>query len=233
MLTFLGLILWVSLPMLDAQTAPKIDPAKLPSVAAAARDFVPPGWTVEAQTKGDLNRDALPDLAVTLVEGLPANADKNNPPERNRALLVLLKTADGKFNRAGFSARLLLCTRCGGAFYGATETPVTVEITNGVLIVKQDYGSRELTQELYRFRHETDSNRFALIGMDLQSYDRLTGETMTESTNFLTGLKLTTSTKVHEKTGKEIVLSNKSRRVSRDKKYLEEFVAHDNGQEEK
>lgn len=210
------------------QAKSPIEEAKLPQTAATVVEFVPRGWVVETQVEGDLNRDSVPDLAITLVEQLPANADKESPPERQRALLILLKTTDGKFSRAGLATKLLLCTRCGGAFYGIVETPVTVEITNGVLIVRQEYGSRELTQEIYRFRYEPESKRFLWIGSDLRGYDRLTGETQTESTNFLIGVKLTTVSKADEKTGKEVVATNKSQRVSRAKKYLEDVVAHEN-----
>jgi len=219
--------------LLSFQAKSPIDAAKLPQMAESVSDFVPAGWTIEAEMSGDLNRDFIPDLAVTLVEQMPANADQENPPERQRALLILLKTTDGKFNRAGLATKLLLCTRCGGAFYGVVETPVNVEIKNGVLIVKQEYGSRELTQETYRFRYEAESGRFLWIGADLRGYDRMTGEAQSESTNFLTGVKLTTRTRTNEKTGKDTVVANQSQRVSRAKKYLEDVVAHENGQEKK
>ena len=210
------------------QAKSPIDEAKLPQTAATVREFVPAGWTVEAEVGGDLNRDSISDFAVVLVEQMPADADKENPPERQRALLILLKTTDGKFSRAGLATKLLLCTRCGGAFYGIVETPVTIGITNGVLIVKQEFGSRELTQETYRFRYEEESGRFLWIGADLRGYDRMTGEAQTESTNFLTGVKLTTASRANEKTGKDVVIANKSQRVSRAKKYLEDVVAHEN-----
>ncbi len=210
------------------QAKSPIEVAKLPLTAESVREFVPFGWTVEAEISGDLNRDSISDIAVVLVEQMPANADKENPPELERALLLLFKTADGKFSRAGLATKLLLCTRCGGAFYGMVETPVNVEIKNGVLIVKQEYGSRELTQQTYRFRYEPEAKRFLWIGADLRGYDRMTGETQTESTNFLTGVKMTTASKANEKTGKDIVITNKSQRVSRAKKYLEDVVAHEN-----
>src|SRR5215210_5477555 len=146
MLTFLSLFF---LLLAGIQDGAKIDAAKLPRAAASVREFVPSGWVIEAQVEGDLNRDAIPDLAVTLVERMPANADKDNPPERQRALLILFKTEDGKFNRAALANKVLLCTRCGGAFFGVVETPTHVEISDGVLIVRQEYGSRELMEETF------------------------------------------------------------------------------------
>lgn len=215
------------------QTGARIDAAKLPQSAATIAEFVPRGWMVEAQVEGDLNRDSIPDLAVTLVEQLPANADKNNPPERQRALLILFKTANGKFSRAALANKVLLCTRCGGAFYGIAETPTTVEINNGVIIVKQDYGSREVTEETYRFRFEPESKRFAFIGVDLKSYDRANGQTLNESTNFLTGVKLSAKGQMAENADKETVVANSRKRINTKKRFIEDIAARYNEQEEK
>lgn len=230
MLGFLSFLVFL---IFSPQAGSALDPASLPQTASAISDFLPRGWMIEAQISGDLNRDSIPDLAVTLVEQMPANADKDNPPERQRALLILFKTSDGKFNRAALANKVLLCTRCGGAFYGVAETPTTVKINNGVLIVSQEYGSREVTEETFRFRFEADSKRFALIGADLRSYDRATGKTLKESTNFLTGVKLQSKGQMAQDTDKETPVSNKRLRISRKKKFLEEVAARSNEQEEK
>jgi len=227
MLAFLSLLLlW---PVAAAQEGAKIDAARLPRTAATAREFVPRGWTVEAQVEGDLNKDAIPDLALTLVEQMPAGADKDNsvagPPERQRALLILFKTADGKFSRAALANKVLLCTRCGGAFYGVVETPTHVEINNGVLIVRQEYGSRELTEETFRFRYEPESKRFTLIGVDVKSFDRMLGTGVTESSNFLIGLKITTKTRLEPQTEKTVITSNRRQRIPQDKKFIEDVTS--------
>ncbi|MFN0111641.1 MAG: hypothetical protein ACKVZH_22495 [Blastocatellia bacterium] len=219
------------------QTGARIDSVKMPKTAANVGEFVPRGWQVEAQVSGDLNRDSIADLAVTLIEQMPApsgkNADKEDLPERQRSLLILFKTSDGKFNRVALAEKVLLCTRCGGAFYGAAETPTTVEINNGVIIVTQDYGSREITKETYRFRHDSESNRFAFIGVDLESYDRANGQTLKESTNFLTGVKLVAKSQMAENSDKETTISKTSQRVSQGKKFIEDIAARYNEQEEK
>lgn len=219
--------------LLFFQTGARIDAAKLPKTAATVNEFVPRDWEVEAQVSGDLNRDSIPDLAVTLIEKMPVKVDKDELPERARALLILLKTADGQFSRAALADKVLLCARCGGAFYGLAEAPTTVEINNGVIIITQDYGSREITKETYRFRYDPESNRFAFIGVDLDSYDRANGQTLKESTNFLTGVKLTTKGRMAESSDKEITVSKTSQRVSRSKKFIEDIAARYNEQEEK
>jgi hypothetical protein len=223
MLAFLSLLLFW--PVGVVQEGARIDAAKLPRTAASVGEFVPAGWTVEAQVEGDLNKDAIPDLAVTLVEQMPASADKDNPPERQRALLILLKTADGKLSRAALANKVLLCTRCGGAFYGVAETPTHVEISNGTLIVRQEYGSRELTEETYRFRYEPESKRFAFIGVDVKTFDRMLGRGLTESSNFLIGLKVTMKTRLDPQTGKTVNASNTRQRIPQDKKFIEDVAS--------
>ncbi|MEO6725515.1 MAG: hypothetical protein ABIU20_02790 [Blastocatellia bacterium] len=225
MLTFLILFLLFWSPNAEVQDGAKIDVAKLPGKAAMVREFVPSGWTIEAQIEGDLNKDSIPDLAVTLVEQMPANADKDNPPERQRALLLLFKTTDGKFSRAALANKVLLCTRCGGAFYGMVETPVNVEISNGVVIVKQEYGSRELTEETFRFRYEPESRQFAFIGMDVKSFDRMLGKGVTESSNFLIGVKFITKTRLDPQTDKTTTTSNTRQRIKQDKKFIENVAS--------
>lgn len=224
MLAFLSLFFLFCSPVAALQESAKIDADKLPRTAATVREFVPSGWMVEAQTEGDLNRDAIADTAVTLVQQMPADADKDNPPIRQRALLILFKTEASKFTRAALANKLLLCTRCGGAFYGVGEAPANVEISNGVIIVKHDYGSREVTEETFRFRYDPESRRFVLIGVDVKTFDRVTGAGVTESSNFLTGVKLVTKTKLNQKTEKQATVSNVQQRISRDKKFIEDVA---------
>ena len=93
------------------------------------------------------------------------------------------------------------------------------------MIVKQEYGSRELTEETFRFRYEPDSGRFAFIGVDVKGYDRMTGEGLTESTNFLSGAKLITKTKLDTRTDKTVATSNARQRIKQDKKFIEDVAS--------
>jgi len=235
MFTALILLLFFCIPAAEAQAQARIDAARLPKTAATVREFVPAGWTIEAETIGDLNNDSIQDVAVTLVEQMPPGVKEevSGPPERQRALLILFKTPDGKFSRAALANEALLCTRCGGAFFGVVETPTKVEIKDGVIIINQEYGSRELSKETLRFRYEPQTKRFAFIGADLKTHDRLTGESVVKSINFLTGFKLTTKTRMDEQTGIEKRTQNKGQRVLRSKKYIEDVVAGYGTQEER
>jgi hypothetical protein len=203
-----------------------IDKSRIPIEANSINDFVPPGWKLEEQVPGDLNGDSLPDYALKLVEDKPAKNDDDTASERQRALVIVLKNKEGKLSRAAVADKLLQCTRCGGAFYGVMESPANVKIEKGVLTVEQDHGSREVTDLAYRFRYEPGSNRFALIGFDIRSNDRLTAGVVTESTNYLTGLRVTFRGKgKSDKTSRKIVTTKKIYIEQVDNEAFEEAAA--------
>lgn len=192
----------------------RIDKSRIPAVGTDVKDFVPSGWKIEEQVTGDLNGDSQPDYALKLVEDKPAKDKDDAATERQRALIIVLRGKDGKLSRAAVTDTLLQCTSCGGAFYGVVEAPANVKIEKGVLVVEQDHGSREIGDETFRFRYEPEAGRFALIGFDYAYHDRLTAGAMTESTNYLTGVRETFRGK-----GKRDTKSRTT--VSRQKIYLE------------
>ena len=189
-----ALILVLSSTPLAQDGGAAFDRSKIPAEGRAVADFIPAGWVLEEQVEGDLNGDAVHDLALKLIQGRPAGAKDDEIFERQRALVVLFRGRDGRLRRAGLADRVLQCTSCGGAFYGAAEAPAEVKIERGVIIVNQDFGSREITEHTYRFRYDPAAGRIVLIGFDSTTRDRLTGAVNEESTNYLTGLKISTTT---------------------------------------
>jgi hypothetical protein len=181
------------LPVLcSGQDEGVIDKSLVPATADDVQKFVPPGWKIEEQIKGDLNADAVADYALKLVEDKRDKDASGDPTERYRALVIVLQEASGKLTRAAVAGKLLQCTRCGGAFYGVVEAPATVEIKNGIIEVNQDHGSRNLTNTYYKFRYDPATRQFVLIGFDYADADRLTASVISESTNYLTGVRVTT-----------------------------------------
>ena len=176
----------------SAQETETINKSLIPIQANDLNKFVPRGWKIEKKLTADLNGDSLPDFALKLVENRPEKDQGGDPTERSRALVIVLQNQDGKLARAGVADKLLQCTRCGGAFYGVVESPANVKIERGVIIVQQDHGSRALTNTTYRFRYDADAQRFILIGFDFADTDRLTGKDVSESTNYLTGVRRVT-----------------------------------------
>ena len=169
-----------------------ISKSLVPATADSVEKFVPRGWKIEEQIKGDLNADAVSDYVLKLVEDKPDKDASGDATERGRALVIVVQEKDGTLSRGAVAGKLLQCTRCGGAFYGVVEAPANVEIKNGVIEVNQDHGSRNLTNTYYKFRYDPSLKQFVLIGFDYTDADRLTANVMSESTNYLTGVRITT-----------------------------------------
>lgn len=219
----IGLLILGSVILTLAQDKSSLNAGALPQTGAAVENFVPAGWEIEETISGDLNNDGVPDAAIKLIEKISADADKENPPSRERILLVLFKAKDGGFERVGMAGNLLQCTGCGGAFYGAMSAPANVEITKGVLIVKEDFGSREVTELTFRFRYDPKVKKFPLIGFDSTDRDRATGLTTTQSTNYLTGAQITEEFQYDTKLDKDVKKSSRTTKISKKTKYLEDI----------
>ena len=192
-----------------------IDISKIPITAEAPAGFAPAGWKVEGIAKGDLNADGRADLAIKLIEDKGAEEKKTPQPDRNRVMVVAFEVG-GKLKRVAVADKLLQCTSCGGAFYGVLEAPASVSISKGVIIVEQEHGSRDVSKSTFRFRYETASGRLALIGYDYNSYDRAVGGSAAESTNYVTGLRITSR-------GKGKRSSNKKATIKPTKIFLDEI----------
>ena len=169
-----------------------IQKSLVPMSGKDTRDFIPKGWKLDEQKSSDLDGDGNADYVLKLVEDKPAKTADDVANDRARALVVLMSDATGNLSRAAVADRLLQCTRCGGAFYGVVESPAEVEVdAKGVIVVSQDHGSREVSNTTYRFRYDSATKRFVLIGFDYVENDRLTAKVTSESTNYLTGVRKT------------------------------------------
>ncbi len=197
--------------------------SSLPRVGDAPEKFVPSGWTIEARISGDLNNDAVADTALELIEKPTADFDKDNPPSRSRVLLILFKNKSGAFERVAAAKTLLQCTRCGGAFYGVIEAPAEVTIAKGVLIIKQEHGSREVSETTYRFRYNPAVKKFALIGYDAIDRDRATDETTSQSANYSTGVKITETLQYSKKLDRDVKKAAQRVKISKTPRYLEQI----------
>lgn len=200
-----------------------IDLSSVPPEGDSVKAFAPKGWVVEEEVTGDLNGDSKPDLVVKLIEDKPAEDKEGVAVDRYRALLILLRTDGGKLRRVAAADRLLMCTTCGGMLSDPSGANVQIEIAKGVIVIDQLRGSRESVNTTLRFRYDPKLNRFALIGEDVEMRDRATGATTRESSNFLTGVKLTEKYRYDERTDKEILVSKQRRRLGGAKRFIEEI----------
>lgn len=214
----LGLLLCLALPAW-AQPAP-LDLSKVPQEGKTEQDFVPAGWKLDATAKGDLDKNGKEDVVLELVEEQPQGTPEDEVSERSRALVVLLAADGGKLRRAGASNKVLYCTTCQGAL-GTGQGGVT-KVEKGVLLVDQMSGSREMVHTVLRFRYDAKERKFVLIGEDVEHADRAAGTSTVESTNLLTGAKITEQREYNPKTDKNVVVSTKKSKVAVRKRYLED-----------
>lgn len=220
----LQLILSVFLLTAVPQDARRVlDPKLVPMTGATTKAFVPKGWKAQDEQSGDLNGDGMPDAVLQLIEDKSEQNAKGEFQERTRAMLIVFKTADGKFSRAAVATKLLMCGGCGGMLGGTGESAgADVKIEKGVLIVSQLSGARDMVDLLQRFRYDPQAKQFFLIGQDITNRDRAVGNSEVISTNFLTGKQLTERWKYNQKTDKEVLVSKQSKVVAKTKKTIEQ-----------
>jgi len=195
------------------ETTTAFDRDSIPATGSKAEDFVPKGWKIEELVKGDVNADDISDVLIKLIEDKPKKEDEF--VDRNRVLVIAVADGKGGWRNAAVTDKLLQCTSCGGAFYGVMDAPANVSIEKGVIVVSQDHGSRWVTETTYRFRYDEQPDKFILIGFDYNSRDRANGDGASESTNYITGKRVTTTSK-----GKKN--SNKVTQVSKMRNSIEE-----------
>ncbi|MFM7603558.1 MAG: hypothetical protein ACKO7R_20550 [Pseudanabaena sp.] len=157
-------------------------PKPTESAIASYQGLIPDGWIVEQKTLGDLNGDGQSDVVLKLIQS-------GTDADRKRALQVLLSTPSG-WQKLAFANKLLLCASCGGLLGTENGSHIEVEINDGILVVDQLRGSREAMRIIHRFWIDRNSQELVCIGEDINPYDRVNGNQVTDSRNFLTGKRL-------------------------------------------
>jgi hypothetical protein len=217
----LALLLLAPIAASPQQRKPSLTPSSIPLTAKTPRQFVPPGWTVEEQIVGDLNRDSLPDIVLKLVRS-NASGSANGATKMQRALVILFRGKNDQLRRAAIADRLLQCVACGGALDGMKEAPAQVTIAKGILIVKQARGSKNVIDQTYRFRHDKRSGKFLLIELEIADRDRANGELVEQHINFITGQKTVTKSHFDERLQKYLVKSSTRTKVNKSRIPIEQ-----------
>lgn len=199
-----------------------LDAGRVPAVGKSFADFVPRGWVLEEKVEGDLDGDRVPDAALRLIEDLPQESKDGTWNNRHRALVVVFKRA-GSFERAAVATRLLYCSLCGGALSDPAGGNLALEIKNGVLNVSQLSGAREATDLTQRFRYDARTKRFALIGEDVENYDRAVGDSTKTSTNYLTGVSVTEKRRVLKEGQEPKLVSTTRKKVAARRTFIEDI----------
>ncbi len=210
----LQLPLWIMLLLGSVAPAREmgLDPSRLPREGRSLDDFTRYGWVAATLDNGDLNDDGIPDIAAILTQP-PSKPD--NGAESQRILLVLISSANGTFLPGVSDGGLLVCVHCGGV-----KESAGVNIKKGILVVSQLTGSREFTDQTWRFRYEATTRRFALIGQDVRTGDSALGTGKKESYNFLTGVKISERYRYDRKRDREITRSSKKEKIPKRVRFL-------------
>jgi len=168
----------------------------LPRQATSAQGFVPPGWSLEAQATGDLDRDGVPDLALVLRQNDPRNVVANegglgaNPLDTNpRILAVAFRNGPSGAFSLKVENHTLIPRREDPVFDDPLSETGGVSVERGALLVSlhnfASAGSWTMSTTTYRFRFRDD--RLEAIGYDWNSVARNSGATEEISVNYLTG----------------------------------------------
>ena len=161
------------------------------------KSLIPAGWIPESQYKGGLNKDKLEDVVLVLrnndrknfvkQEGLGADTLDLNP----RRLIILFKTGTG-YKKVLATDKFL--PSVNSEINPCLDDPLSeggIEVKNGVLKIRHHYwlscGSWYVTDYEYTFRYQ--NNTFELIGLDISSFHRASGESDVTSYNFSTRKK--------------------------------------------
>ena len=214
-----SLILFIILLWTVESRAEGLPVKDIPATGKSLNAFLSKGWTVEDQASGDLNGDGVSDISAILIQG-KAGGTIREADDDPRALIVLLGHDKGAFTLAGTNDRLLQCRGCGGVKEG-----VGISIRKGVIIVRQMTGSREFSDETWRFRYDPRKQRFVLIGRDTESGDGMLGTGTIVSFNYLTGRKITKNYRYDKKSENKTVTSTKQENGPRKTPFMEDVKA--------
>jgi hypothetical protein len=169
--------------------------------------FIPKGWKILSQARGDLNGDQQADLVLIIENTDPKNIINNESndtklenPRLNlneRKLLVLLKNAQTYHQIASNTSIPRESNREKKCLIDPLIVGNSLNIQNQQLKVTLNFWfhcqSWEVFNNAYSFRYQNQA--FNLIGYDLHYFDIPSGHSRSESTDFLSGkIKKTLST---------------------------------------
>lgn len=173
--------------------------AQLGSYKKEFQNYIPKGWVLDTALRGDLNKDQQADVVLVLRNTDPSNLKRNdglgmdqldlNP----RRLLIFFKTGTGYTKELASDVFL---PSINDEESTCLEDPFSeggIEISKGLLKIRLHYwlscGSWYVTDYDYIFRYQ--NKRFELIGLDVSSFHRASGESSVTSYNFSTRKKQT------------------------------------------
>ncbi|QNH17794.1 hypothetical protein HEP74_02950 [Xanthomonas sp. SS] len=190
---------WPWFPLLLAVTgaAQALDPPavvypQLPAQGGDAAAFVPSGWKLEVERRGDLNGDGRADLLLVLKMADPRNVldNTNFGPDRfdTNPRMLAVAFAEGDGYRLALRDHTLIPRPDAPNMEDYLEggEPAIARGTFSVNLNQfSSAGSWSTSQTTFRFRY--GQGCFQLIGYDVHGTNRGSGEVHDISANYLTG----------------------------------------------
>ncbi|HTH81307.1 MAG TPA: hypothetical protein VL490_00140 [Mucilaginibacter sp.] len=137
-------------------------------------DFILPGWSILTSTRGDLNKDGLPDVTLVLQSD-------NQHLAKNRILIILFKNTDSTYHFIGKTSNGYILTKNNSSSFDPFQS---VRINKGVLELSfKKVDSLRIVDCIYKFRW--NKSLFPLIGAEL-NYQNRDSMYVHYSYNFLT-----------------------------------------------
>jgi hypothetical protein len=117
--------------------------------------FVPQGWSILEEVRGDLNKDSIDDVAMVIEDTIMGDADF-----QKRAILVLFKNKkDQRYELMGRGDKAILTAEDGGIL---GDPYSGIKIKKGILQIDFLGGSRDKWNLTYKYRFQNGD--FYLIG---------------------------------------------------------------------
>ena len=195
--TAIALISWIACSVAGAAAQgmdpPQVTYPELPRQAQSATGFVPPGWILEHQVTGDLNRDQRPDLVLVLRQNDPRNVvhyDRlGETPLNTNPRILAVAFGSGEGYALVLQNHTLIPRRTDPVLEDPLAETGGIGIARGSLRVRLHFfasaGARTAATKTFIFRHQ--DGRFELIGYDRSSVDRFSGSASDLSVNYMTG----------------------------------------------
>ncbi|SOD18328.1 hypothetical protein [Pedobacter xixiisoli] len=187
----------ISLIIITQFSFAQSDNPLIKKTASKATDFVPKGWKLIAEAKGDLNKDGLEDVALVIENTNPKNIINNSgklgDPELNtnpRCLLVAFKKPNGWYELFAKNTTFIPPPNAEDApcLLDPFGENGYMEIVKGLLKIHfQNFyscGAWEIYNFEYIFRYQ--HQKFELIGYNKSSMHRSSGEQTNTTVNFST-----------------------------------------------
>jgi hypothetical protein len=144
---------------------PRASSPIVPDVAELSA-FIPAGATLGLAVRGDIDADGDEDALI--VYRLASGTD-----DTPRALLLLLRDADGALRKSVMSPNAILCRKCSGMMGDPLQQ---IRTGRGEFTLRFEGGSRERWSSEYKFEYVRDRGIWKLTEILFVGFDRANGK---------------------------------------------------------